>query len=553
MLQALRQNSKNAIIYVLFGVIIAVFIINFGPGSRGCEGVGGTSYAAKIGPTSVSDLEYRYTYIAMGFSQQPPQIARQLRLKEMVMDQLINRELLAEEAEKLGFQVSQKQVEEMVEDGRMYILGSRREVEMFKKDGVFDYDRFAAFCKNHLGVTVARFIEVQQRELMAEQVRQLIAAGTRVTPDEVKADYDLKNTQVNLDFVRFQPRVGDDDAEVTPAEIAAYRKTHEEDIKKAYEKNSYLYKKIDKHAHLRRILVNAAKDAPEADVKAAQAKIDDAAAKVKGGAPFADVAKQVSDEARTRARGGDLGWRKKGYTGLGDTLDDKVFAAKAGDVIGPDRTERGFELIKVEGFREGDVPLDQVADEIAEGELRQDRAKAKAKTEADDAAAKVKAGGKLAELFPKSAAPDSDETKKPGAGAQAEETGLFSRHGETVQSIGLSSELARRAFEGKQGDLLGPIEVGGAWVVATIKERKEPDKDFFDKHKDEELHRAEQEKWKDALGQWTQRRCVEARDEGRVKVNDEVLSYDAAPAKGLLEMKYEPCTPPGLGGGLRLQ
>ena len=36
MLAAMRANSRNVIIYVLFGILIAVFVINFGPGSNGC-------------------------------------------------------------------------------------------------------------------------------------------------------------------------------------------------------------------------------------------------------------------------------------------------------------------------------------------------------------------------------------------------------------------------------------------------------------------------------------------------------------------------------------
>ena len=37
MLEVMRRNSRNAIIYILFGVIIAVFIVSFGPGgSHGC-------------------------------------------------------------------------------------------------------------------------------------------------------------------------------------------------------------------------------------------------------------------------------------------------------------------------------------------------------------------------------------------------------------------------------------------------------------------------------------------------------------------------------------
>ena len=35
MLKQMRQQSRSLLIYVLFGIVIAVFIINFGPQSPG--------------------------------------------------------------------------------------------------------------------------------------------------------------------------------------------------------------------------------------------------------------------------------------------------------------------------------------------------------------------------------------------------------------------------------------------------------------------------------------------------------------------------------------
>ena len=62
MLQAMRRNSRHAIIYVLFGILIAAFIISFGPGSRGFGYSGVTSaYAAKIAGATVSEQEYERT------------------------------------------------------------------------------------------------------------------------------------------------------------------------------------------------------------------------------------------------------------------------------------------------------------------------------------------------------------------------------------------------------------------------------------------------------------------------------------------------------------
>ena len=40
MLDTLRANSRSVLTYVLFGIIILVFVISFGPGSKGCGASG---------------------------------------------------------------------------------------------------------------------------------------------------------------------------------------------------------------------------------------------------------------------------------------------------------------------------------------------------------------------------------------------------------------------------------------------------------------------------------------------------------------------------------
>jgi peptidyl-prolyl cis-trans isomerase D len=534
MLEALRKNSKNAIIYVLFGVIIAVFIINFGPGSRGCEGAGGHNYAVKVAGDAVSETEFRLAYLALtNGGQIPPQFARERHLKEFVMNKLIERELLAQEAERLGFDVPESLVNKNIEEGRVYVLGIPRKWEEFFKDGVFDYERFKNVCQNRLGVTVAKFVEVQKRELLADQMRQLVLAGAKVPPDEVKQDYEQHETQVNVEFVRFAPHHYDETLTLAPAEIAAWQKGHDAELKKYYEEHSYLYKKVDKHAHLARIVVGVKKDAGDAEVAKAKAKIEEAAKRVKAGAPFAEVARQVSDDPRVRAHGGDLGWRKKGFSGLMGPIEEKAFAAKAGDLIGPDKTDRGFELVQVQGFREGDLPLEQVAPEIAEELMRQERSRAAAKAEAEAALAKLKAGQKLAELYPKlSDEGEADPLKRDASAPRVQESGLVPRSGD-------APEVIRRGLAAKQGEIVGPIDSPAGVVLGVVKEKKDPDMAQFDKRKGELERQAEREKWGQLLEGWSHQKCVEVKDEGRIKVNDDVLAYEGVTKPG--ETKYEPC------------
>jgi peptidyl-prolyl cis-trans isomerase D len=551
MLEMLRRNSRNAIIYILFGVIIAVFIINFGPGSRGCTpGAGAATYAAKVAGSTMSEQDFRFAYLAVTNGRTSSQPGEERRRRELVMDKLIERELLAQEAERLGFDVSTKEVEDMIAQGRMMILGMALRVDDYVfKDGKFDYERFKMVSQNKLGVSVVRYIEIEQRELLADRMRELIRMSAKVSPEEVKADFAAKGLQVNLEWARFSSRRFEDDSEVKPEEIDAYVKAHADELKKAYEERAFLYKKVDKQARLRHIRIDAPKDAPLDVVAAAKKQMDAAQAKLKAGASFAEVAHSFNSDERDKKRGGTIGWRKKGFTGLGEGIDGKIFAANKGEVVGPERTERGYELVLVEDFREGDVPIEVAQREMAEEKVREERAKAKAKTEADAVLARVKKGEKLESILPKSEKDEKDKNplaqlQKANEPPKLQETGLFSRRGEMVQDIGVSKELSQKAFEMKVGEVGGPFDVAGSWVVVRVKEHKDPDLTDYDKRKSELVRSFERGKYAEVLDTWSKQRCVEARDDGRIKVNDDVLAGEGVmPGKSDKAGKYEPCAP----------
>lgn len=551
MLQAMRRNSRHAIIYVLFGILIAAFVISFGPGSRGFGYSGPSSaYAAKVAGSTVSEQEFHFAYVALGGTMYPPQVAKERRLKEFVMDKLIERELFADEAEHLGYNVSTKEAEDQIADGKMIVMGVPRRVDSYVyKDGKFDYERFKMVAQNQLGVSVKQFIQIQQRELMADKVREALRISAKVSPDEVKQEFEARGLQVNLEYARYPERRYEDEiGEPTPAEIDAYIKAHKAELKKQYEDRAFEYKNLEKQAKLRHIVVDAPKEAPADVTQQAKIKIDNALAKIKGGSDFGAVAREVSTDERTKGRGGEMGgWRKKGFTGFGDAVDAKVFAAKKGDVIGPERTERGWELIQVVDFREGDVPLADAEKEMATIEVRREKAKAKAKAEAQAVIDKVNKGEKLDKILPREEK-DPNETpeerqmkafmKKPTDPVKLQETGLFSRRGEMVQDIGISKELAKRAFEMKVGDVAGPFDVGSAWVVVRVKEHRDPDLADFEKRKGDIMREYERAKWAELVDNWSKQRCSEERDDGRIKVNPDVLEYEVAQKS---TTKYEPC------------
>src|SRR5262245_27994830 len=117
MLEQMRRSSQSLLIYLLFGIVIAVCIINFGPQSGGgCEGKQGTtqSQAARVEGREVSAADFRYGYMLITGGRESGERARQQRLKETIMDKLIERELLGREAERLGFRVADEEVEDLL-------------------------------------------------------------------------------------------------------------------------------------------------------------------------------------------------------------------------------------------------------------------------------------------------------------------------------------------------------------------------------------------------------------------------------------------------------
>ncbi len=552
MLAALRQNSRSVLIYVLFGVIIAVFILSFGPGSRGVgANTSGANYAAEVAGSTIAESDFRLACIV---AASDPILGRSPRTKQFVMDRLIERELLADEGERLGFQVSEEEVNKLFLQGRMLIMGSPRPVENSAfKNGVFDYDRFRTLVEN-LGVSVVRFIEIEKRELLADKVRELLKAGAKTTPDEVKSEFEQKGRQVNLEYVRFAVKPSDDAVEPSAADLDAYIKAHDAELKKQYEERGFMYKKLDKQVKISHILIpfkaaeekrkpgtGVAKVTPE-DQAHAKEKADKIVAKLNGGAAFAELAKSESSDEFSKKRGGLLGWKKKSTSGLGDGFENKIFAAKKGELLGPEKTERGYEIIKVQDFREGDVPVEAAEREMAEEQIKLEQAKKTAKAEADGVLARVQKGEKLDVIVPKST--DDKSEKNPDA-LKLKETGLFARRGEMVGDIGLSKELAKRAFELKVGEVAGPFEVGNAYVVVREKERKEPDMVDFEKRKGELEREAERNKWRDVVSSWSQERCVEIKNDGRIKVNGELVApdRDSRDPRAMLfdKLPYQPC------------
>lgn len=494
MLDKIRENSRSPLTYAIFGIIILVFIAYFGPGSAGCTGITGgatgtVAWAAKVDGEEISSREYQNAYAQFFESyrrsmngQMTEAMAEQLKLKETVVDRLVERRLLVALAKKHGLWVSDDELKKEL-----------RKIDAFHgPTGAFDFATYKSVVENQIGMTPDKFEDEIRIDLVREKMLGQIRASAKASDDEVRSEWRRDNDRAGLTFLRFTVAQFRGDAAPTDAEVAAFLATPagKVQVEEEYKKKLFRYKK-PKKVKAQHILVKVAEDAPSADVDAARTKLAAAKKEIEVGKEFAAVAAEVSEDVGSKDKGGDLGFFGPGA--MAKPFEEAAMALEAGKLSELVRTRFGWHLIKVNEIQAAEEKkLEEVQGELAKELVAADKAKLVAKAKAEEALAKAREGKTLEELFPAPEMPaDPDDDDAPptqlAGGMVADHTGLFSIGGEYIPRIGVAPELARAAAAaGKVGELLpAAYEVSGSWVIAQISDRVQPDAGDYDKRRTE--------------------------------------------------------------------
>jgi peptidyl-prolyl cis-trans isomerase D len=413
MLEQLRQNSRSLVIWVMFIIIIATFVLTFGAqgdvSMMSCGG-GPSSYALVVDDQDVSVHSWRFGMTTLRAGAPKAQRAQR------VLDSLLEREILAQAARDAGFRVTNEMATDMIRDGEFVVLGMPVDGKgMYYRNGYFDYGLLEAQV-NAMGLpSVDQFIAEQQRELEAEMMRDLLLRGAVASPEEARARYVYESTTATVEVV--QLRASDYQRKITLSaeEIDRYRQEHDGEVRAKYDADAALYKARGKEVKIRHLFVARKQPAvikrDEPDAGAAQEDTDpglqiarQARDRILAGADFGQVATEVSEEERSKSRGGNLGWRSQENPGLGvRELADVVKTLEAGAISEVVTSPRGYHIVKIDEMREGDLSYDQVAVEIAEQMAVQAYAKAAASRDAQRALERARAalagGKKLDEVF----------------------------------------------------------------------------------------------------------------------------------------------------------
>jgi peptidyl-prolyl cis-trans isomerase C len=143
--------------------------------------------------------------------------------------------------------------------------------------------------------------------------------------------------------------------------IASKITISDDEVKKFYEDNKARFAQ-DPEVRASHILIGVDAAAGDADKKKAREKAEALLKEIKGGKEFAELAKSNST-CPSSAQGGDLGFFKAGQ--MVPAFEQAAFALKPGEVSGVVETQFGYHIIKLTEKKEGKVtPLDEVKDKL---------------------------------------------------------------------------------------------------------------------------------------------------------------------------------------------
>ncbi|MFI5212163.1 MAG: peptidylprolyl isomerase, partial [Ignavibacteria bacterium] len=181
------------------------------------------------------------------------------------------------------------------------------------------------------------------------------------------------------------------------------------------------------------------------DTNAAKVKAEQIFKRIKSGEDFSKLAAENSDDAGNKFKGGDLGWFGKGA--MVKEFEDAVLSAKAGDIVGPVKTQFGFHIIKVNQRQSKEFKMADIKIMIKPSVRTKDLARKKA----EDFVYIVKSSN------------FDEEAKK--LGLQVVEMPNNISKGAFIPGVGQNQTITKFALGEKKGAVSSPIKIQGGYAI----------------------------------------------------------------------------------------
>ena len=538
MLESILQKFRGIALAFMIIMLSAVFVLQFGgPQADGCSKRAGALYAAEVYGEKISLNEYRAAFALVGGDRYPAEMVKQYQLDTMVLHGLVERSLLAKQARDLGFDISADDVmQKVAEDGIVhtsmsvnagpYLPPSRPYRFDFKdQKGKFNKDNLKRFIQYQLRRSVEEFANEQVDETLAQNMRDLVTSQVVVSPGEVWDAFVREKETVKLKYARFSPVFYQQQLHPTEADLKDWIAANQKDVDAEYEREKHRYTGLDKQVRARHILIKVDEKASD-EVKAeARAKAEGLLARARKGEDFSKLAAANSEDTGSAKKGGDLGWNPKGR--MVKPFDDAQFALAAGELSDVVPSTFGFHVIKVEGIREGDVPVDEAKRELADKLYKDRRASELAQAAAKNALAELKAGKSDDELNAQLSAKSQDGEAADPLAPQLRDTQPFGRTDTPIAGPFDGSPLVRAAFEMSPDNKLpdAPMKLGDEFIVYRLEDKVLVKREDLTAKDEERLQNGLlSQKKRDVLSEHVRGLVKKAQDDKAVYVDETVLA-----------------------------
>jgi len=471
MMDTMRKNTKTILI-ILVLAFIGTIVFDWGMNYMGS----GSQQRGIVGSIAGRDISYdEYFRIIQNeyarlkeSNDSEPTISEMKELRDQVWNQLVNEILVGKEIEKRGITVSDDEVLFILHNNPPSVIISN---PVFQTDDKFDYQKYTQALSN----PELNWIDAENYVRATHSVSKmntLILSTVRVTEQEIKQEFTLKNQTANARYLYIGPEhFSKTQVTVTDTEIQNYYDSHQDEFT------------IPAQRKMNYVLFST--EATKADTEMVYEQINMIIERAKSGEDFAELAKEYS-EGPTGPEGGNLGYFQEGD--MIEPFEKAAFAAEAGDIVGPVETSFGLHIIKVFDKKKTRGKIDSVkASHIL---LKLDASETTIDNASLDASYFVQDARDMG--FAEAAQQISLEVK---------ETPFFQESG-FIPGFGMQEEISYFAFTSEPGDISSSIETARGFVIFELSEIQDATIQSLDEVKETIQEILSQQKQKQLAGEY---------------------------------------------------
>lgn len=506
MLRLLRNNSKSFVVWAFLGIIIAFFIISFGPQAGGNQFSCVTTIpvVAQVENSTITTATWRMARSAFRVSP------------EMTIDRLLERTFLARAAMQRGFQISDSYLDEKIAEGDIFIMGISVDGKNIYFDGedddrIFNYDQLKLLTKNLGFASVVDFRNEQRQEALANMMRKTLLTSHRLSQDDVLFRYQQDNTSISINILRFPFHDYKNDSTLTKQDVEKYLNKNQDIVRNKYEEDKALYTNRDKEVFVSYITFPNTADTNDVTKNKNFIKLMRIKKEIESGKSFEESAKKFNINTPS-----NLGWRNSKFIGRGAKVSEAVQELGIGQLSEIIVTDADFHLIRFEQERQGNLSFDQVKTEIAKKFAQQDNTKSMAKKEASKVLKKIL------------------RMKKPSLSKQknVQKINKIQRDGNIIsgnggnQYVGVSEELTTALFDTMKEHSVSSqlFSVSDQFLLVELTQKETPDMEAFNTERDKYTAQYIRDENYEAFQSWLSTQCRNAIESKSITITRSFLT-----------------------------